>query len=121
MTFKRDCDYCGKQLKNNICGLSTTDPDGIPLYLEYHGDKRACRVAAHEYPEATWIPPDRSDQMDTRDFGAALTGFDYIRWPWWLRWIPQSWLHGLRGEVATKVGGSVGCSRARREAGGNDD
>lgn len=102
MNASKICAHCGKRIRSDthtvaVGGFSAT----------FHGDRRACRVAAHEYPEATWAPPERTGQMDMRVLGAALIGCDYIRWPWWLRWVPDRWLDSLNGEIAMRVGGAV--------------
>jgi hypothetical protein len=118
------CAHCGKRIRSDIHTIITEGTiAGIPLttVAAFHDDRRACRVAAHEYPESTWTPPERTDQMDTSVFGAALIGFDYVRWPWWLRWVPDSWLDGLRSEVAMKVGGAVERGQAWQSASGEPD
>jgi hypothetical protein len=103
MTNKQTCDHCGRPIRGSI--FSILHDDGS--VNAFHDDRRACRIASHEYATPDWLPPEASWHMDSGNYGAALCGFDYVRWPWWLRWVPDSWLDGLRSEVAVRVGGSV--------------
>jgi hypothetical protein len=116
------CWHCGRRLGGAVCSYRRGD-----YVFHYHGDRRACRIAGRESFGAdkpgVVMPPERIGGMRTETFGAALAGFDYIRWPWWIRWAPERWIDAMRYEVALKVGGIVErrCFLVQNGLDGDDD
>lgn len=100
------CWHCGRRLRESVF----TQYLGSYVF-RYHGDRRACRIAARESlgtdRPCVVSPPEDIGDMRFEAFSAALAGFDYIRWPWWIRWAPERWIYALRHEVVLKVGGMV--------------
>lgn len=110
------CHHCGRRIRRGRHRVTTADRS-----FDFHDDRRACRRAAHEV--CNWLgvsPPERADQVSADVYGAALIGFDYVTLPWWLRWVPDRWLDGLRRDVAVQVGGIVE-RRCRMKASGRED
>lgn len=105
---RRDvCDHCGRRIKSHCRSVVVANT----VRFDFHGDRRACRVAAREtlaqHQTCVVMPPETADDLELETYGAALAGFDYVTLPWWMRWVPDRWLDDLRREVAIKVGGIV--------------
>jgi hypothetical protein len=115
------CDHCGQRIRNHCRTVVSSDV----LRFDFHGDRRACRVAARETlardRTCVVMPPDSAGDLDSETYGAALAGFDYVHLPWWMRWVPDRWLDDLRREVAVKVGGIVERRCFLKASGAEDD
>lgn len=100
------CDHCDRRIGGSRFGIRRGD-----LEWNFCGDRRECRRACHEEgvrgQSLVVSPPASSSDLAVETYGAALTGFDYVDLPWWMRWMPDRWLDGLRRDVAVKVGGMV--------------
>jgi hypothetical protein len=100
------CDHCNRRVGGTWSGIER----GTEAFV-FCGDRRACRRACREEASRSKplvvMPPESSRDMQTETYGAALAGFDYVDLPWWMAWLPDRWLDGLRRDVAVKVGGIV--------------
>lgn len=97
------CDYCGRPIRGDLDAVTVDS-----VLWRFHGDRRACRRARYEVlPTMRIDPPAHPDEVDDSVLVSALHGFDYVPLPWWLGWVPESWLNKLRFDVAVKVGGIV--------------
>lgn len=109
------CSHCRRRLRGHVSSVERDGTiAGVPTTIIecFHGDRRACRVASYEAHDPTWATlgwpvPVSTERIGVRTYGGALMGFDYIRWPWWLRWLPGRCLDSLRTEVALRVGRAV--------------